>query len=116
MKKSPPVTQRRTAERHFPQFCKDIQRQQLADWGDRSSPKSFCIYGLSVPIQAACSAPPNCLEEGWLLPKVGEKKNAALRAGSAPTRAQTEMVARFQTTGDRAGDRLTLDITQAGPS
>lgn len=47
---------------------------------------------------------------------VGEKKNAALRAGSAPTRAQTETVARFQTTGDRAGDRLTLDVTQAGPS
>lgn len=47
---------------------------------------------------------------------VAEKDNTALWAGSAPTRAQTEVVARVQTTSDRAGDRLTLDITQAGLS
>lgn len=47
---------------------------------------------------------------------VGEKDKAAAQAGSAPTRAQTEMVARVQTTSDRTGDRLTLDVTQAGLS
>ena len=46
MKMFPPGTQRRTAERHFQQFCKDIHRQQLADWGDGSSPKPFCTYCL----------------------------------------------------------------------
>lgn len=33
-------------ERHFPKSSKDVHTQQLADWGDRGSPKPFYMYRL----------------------------------------------------------------------